>query len=89
MNTKASGFFTEAVRSTLPNTKERMFALAAVRWVLVTNNGRFVAVDRNAQARLVTALSDATVYDGRDNEQLKARFFEALLGEPLNVVTID
>lgn len=89
MNTKSKGFFTDAVRSTLPNSKERMLALAAVRWVLATNDGRFVAVDQNAQARLVAGLSDATVYDGRDNEQLKARFFEILLGEPLNAVTID
>jgi hypothetical protein len=66
-----------------------MQALAGIRWVLATGDGRFVAVDERAQATLTHHASRATVYDGRDNEALKAEFFTALLKEPLTVVLLD
>lgn len=78
-----------AMRETPPRSAARMRALAQVRWVLATDDGRFVAVDDRANASLVPEPRRATVYDGRDNEELKARFFAALLGEPLTVVLLD
>lgn len=77
-----------AVRGTKPQTKARMRSLACVRWVLATEDGRFVTVDGRAHAALVRDPSLATVYDGRDNEALKARFFGALFGVPLTVVLL-
>lgn len=78
----------QAVRGTKPQTKARMRALASVRWVLATEDSRFVAVDDRARATLVRDPSLATVYDGRDNEALKARFFGALFAVPLTVVLL-
>jgi hypothetical protein len=78
-----------AVRGTKPQTNARMKALATVRWMLATDDGRFVAVNDRAQASLVHNSSQAMVYDGRDNEAMKARFFEALFNVPLMVVLLD
>jgi hypothetical protein len=78
-----------AVRATNPRTKERMQALTTVRWMLATEDGRFVAVDKRAQTELVRDPAKATVYDGRDNEKLKQLFFEAILSLPLSVVLLD
>jgi hypothetical protein len=66
-----------------------MKALAAVRWVLATADGRFVAVIDRAQPSLVRDSSQAMIYDGRDNEVLKASFFEALFGVSLTVILLD
>jgi len=78
-----------AVRGTKPATAARMRALATVRWVLATEDGRFVTVDDRAQALLTNEAAQATIYDGRDNEALKQRFMETLLGLPLTVVLLD
>lgn len=78
-----------ATAGTRPFTKERNRALARVRWVLATDDGRFVEVDGRGFARLADSAAEAAVYDGQDNEELKARFFEALLGERLTVVLLD
>lgn len=78
-----------ATAGTRPFTRARNRALARVRWVLATNDGRFVAVDGRGLARLADRQAEAAVYDGQDNEELKARFFEALLGERLTVVLLD
>jgi hypothetical protein len=79
----------EATRGTRPRTAARMRALAQVRWVLATDDGRFVRVNDCAHVSLVGELNGATVYDGRDNEELKTRFMTALLGEPVSVVLLD
>lgn len=78
-----------AVEGTRPFTAARNRALASVRWVLATADGRFVAVDGQAQVRLVSESAKAAIYDGRDNEELKRPFFEALVGVPLTVVLLD
>jgi len=78
-----------AARGTEPGTTRRMRALATVRWVLATEDGRFVTVDHRARASLTREPAQAAVYDGRDNEALKGSFMEALLGVPLTVVLLD
>jgi hypothetical protein len=78
-----------AIRSTLPRTKARMQALASVRWILATDDGRFVAVDDRGIVRLADHPADATVFDGRDNERHKLRFMETLFGLALIIVVLD
>jgi hypothetical protein len=41
-----------AIQGTEPKTAERMDALAGVRWVLASEDGRFVAVNERAEAEL-------------------------------------
>jgi hypothetical protein len=79
----------DAVRGTVPRTSARMRALASVRWVLATDDGRFVTVDERARVALTEDPAEAAVYDARDNEELKVRFMEALLHVPLTVVLLD
>jgi hypothetical protein len=78
-----------AVRGTRLGSSKRMRALATVRWVLATQDGRFVRIDDCARALLTREREQATVYDGRDNEILKARFMQALFGVSLTVVLLD
>lgn len=66
-----------------------MNALSTVRWVLATDDARFVSVDDQLRVNLTRVAGEATVYDGRDNEVLKHQFMEALLKVPLCVVLID
>ncbi len=89
MQTPMNGFIARTVRGTKPRTAQRMKALARVRWVLATEDGQFVTVDERARATLTREPAKATIYDGRDNETLKARFFEVLLKVPLTVVILD
>ncbi len=74
---------------TKPRTRGRMKALAKVRWVLATDDGWFVRVDRLISVSLTRNAGLATVYDGRDNDEMKCRFVEAMLHVKLTVVLID
>ena len=78
-----------AIRGTMPRSDARMKALASVRWVLATDDGRYVYVDHRAQASLVRQVLHATIYDGRDNEDLKARFFGVLFGRPFSPILLE
>lgn len=79
----------KAVQGTEPQTKARMQALASVRWLLATDDGQFVTVDDKGKASLIRDPAKAAIYDGRDNEKIKLRFMETLLGVPLTVVLMD
>ena len=72
---------------TRPKTKARMAALASVKWLLATEDGQAVGIQGMA-AKLVP-LEEAQVFDGRDNEDVKQRFFEALLRVRLHVVSLE
>lgn len=89
MPTLLSRSIAREVRGTKPGTAQRMKALARIRWVLATEDGQFVAVNDRALATLTRDPVAAAVYDGRDNEALKASFFGALLKVPLTVVLLD
>lgn len=78
-----------ACTASAPFTARRTTALAEVRWVLASDDGRFVSVDSRGFAGLTDAAAEATVYDGRDNERLKVAFFEALLKVSLSAVLLD
>lgn len=68
-----------ACAATEPRTKGRNKALAAVRWVLICASG-YAALSPDARCIIVPDLSDALVFDGRDNEETKARYYSAALG---------
>ena len=70
-----------------PRTRARMKALAGVQWFLATDDARALGL-RGLTAALVP-LEEAEIYDGRDNEEMKRRYFEAVLKVPLNVVPIS
>jgi hypothetical protein len=89
MPTLLGNSIARAVRGTRPGTTRRMKALARVRCVLATEDGQFVAVNERALATLTREPAKAAIFDGRDNETLKASFFEALLRIPLTVVILD
>jgi len=89
MSTLLTRSIAHAVRGTKPDTAQRMKGLARVRWVLATDDGQFVAVNDRALATLTRDPATAAIYDGRDNEALKASFFEALHKVPLTVVLLD
>jgi hypothetical protein len=72
---------------TKPGSRARSNALAGVKWFLATADGRAVGL-KGAFAVLVP-LDEAEIYDGRDNEEMKRRYFEAVLKVPLMVVPIS
>jgi hypothetical protein len=78
-----------ACEKTAPQSRPRMKALASVRWVLATDDGRFVKVDSRLAVTLTRDPGEATIYDGRDNEELKCRFMQVLLGVQLAVVLLN
>ena len=73
--------------TTLPRTKARMAALASVKWLLASEEGQAMGI-QGMTAKLVS-LEEAQVFDGRDNEDAKQRFFEALLRVRLHVVPLE
>jgi hypothetical protein len=68
------------VASTKPFTSERLQALSNVRWVLRSEIRKSYLVVDGISMTLTTNKSDATVYDGRDNETAKVSFFKAITG---------
>jgi hypothetical protein len=78
-----------ACRGTETKSLERTKALAGVRWVLATDDGRFVKLSERLEVMLTHVSSEATVYDGRDNEEMKCRFMQTVLGVSLSVVLLD
>ena len=72
---------------TKPGTQARTKALAGVQWFLSTDDARAVGL-RGLTAALVP-LEEAEIYDGRDNEDMKRRYFEALLKVPLKIVPVS
>ena len=82
MNSLVDKAIETAIKGTRPRTLDRMNALASVRWVLATEDSKFVKIGDDARAALTSFAAEATVYDGRDNEVAKCRFFQALFCVP-------
>ncbi len=74
-------------RPTKTGTSARAKALSTVQWFLATNDGRAVGL-RGLKAALVP-INEAEIYDGRDNEEMKKRYFEAVFKVPLKVIPIS
>jgi hypothetical protein len=72
---------------TKPGSQARAKALAGVPWFLATEDARAVGL-RGPTAALVP-LEETETYDGRDNEEMKRRYYEAVLNVPLKVVPIS
>lgn len=64
--------------------KARWNALKQVKWHLRAASGEYVAKRQPAGVSMsiatTTAKSDAQTFDGRDNEEMKARHFSARAG---------
>lgn len=75
-----------ALNTTNPGT-ERIRRLKAIRWVLQTKDGRFAYLS-GMDCALTTAVKDAQVFDGRDNEATKAWFWEKQLGVSLRATLV-
>lgn len=76
-----------AVADTQPQTKARNKALASVRWVLFCAAG-YAALTPDARCIFVEEISGAQVFDGRDNEELKARFWGVQLSTKLETMLL-
>lgn len=80
----------KAMDATQPKTKERNRALAAVKWVLkcMTPFGVRYAGLNGMTCILVDRVNDAQVFDGRDNETMKAHFWGIQLGQKLEATLL-
>jgi hypothetical protein len=72
-----------AIAGTEPQSKARRKALSLVKWRL-RSGLLYAGTDRALQAVLVGP-DEAIVFDGRDNEQVKADFWKATTGRTFKV----
>jgi len=72
---------------TNPGTSARNKALAEGQWLLASDDGR--AVGLRGLASALVPLEEAQIYDGRDNEEMKRRYFEAVFKVQLTVVPVS
>ena len=68
-------------------TRDRSKALAGVQWFLATKDGRAVGPKDSTYG--LVSIDKAEIYDGRDNEEMKRRYFEAVLKVPLMIVPVS
>jgi hypothetical protein len=70
--------------------RARRKALAAIKWRLRSPEGQYVANGESIFDRpFLTDAEHAEVFDGRDSEALKVRYFSAVLKVPLTVELIS
>jgi len=67
---------------TAPGTKERNKACASVKWVLRSGSAYIGKLDAALNPTLTSNKASAVVFDGRDNEETKARFYSLIMGAP-------
>lgn len=67
-----------ATVGTAPLSKERNAALKKVKWKLREASGLYAALDK--VNIVLTDEKNAMVFDGRDNEQIKVKFYNAATG---------
>jgi hypothetical protein len=78
MKTELKLRIASALATTTPQTPARNKALTSVKWVLREACGLFVGMDGLSTA--LVPLESATVFDGRDNEAMKLKYFTATTG---------
>lgn len=82
MNTPVSSAIAQAVATT-EKGKARTAALKAVRWVLRSGSMYVGPCDpKTLETPLVQDRTAALVFDGRDNEVMRAAFFSHTFGAP-------
>jgi hypothetical protein len=69
-----------ACANTAPRTKARNLALAAVRWVIKSEQGN-AYIGQAGLSSVLVAREHATVFDGRDNEEMKIAFLRAITAD--------
>jgi hypothetical protein len=81
----------EAIKSacegTEPRTQARSKALASIKWRLRSPAGLYAGID--GYRTVLTDAQSALVFDGRDNEEMKAQNIGHLLGVPLAVELVS
>lgn len=79
-----------AIATTPTKTKERNKALGAIKWRLETAEGLQAGLDTAHACALFPPNSPQVMtFDGRDNEQMKQRFYAAALRQPLAIVLCE
>ena len=73
---------------TVPQSRARTKALATIKWRLESHEGLCAGIDDKLGCALVLP-QYAQVFDGRDNEHQKKRFYENALGIDLDIVILD
>ena len=68
----------QAVADGEPQSKERTNALKCVLWVMRAGP-KYIVSDLSWETQLTNDIRNATIFDGRENQELKARFFSAIL----------
>jgi hypothetical protein len=78
----------EACRTTKPFTKQRNAALAKIKWRLESFEGLCAGLDDKLCCALVQP-QNAMVFDGRDDEEMKKKWYEINLRVELALVLVD
>ena len=82
------GKIADACSATKPKSRQRMKALAKIKWRLESFEGLCAGLDDKFGCALVLPYH-AQIFDGRDNEELKKKFYETVLGVELAIVLLD
>lgn len=77
-----------ACQATPPFTTARNKALADVRWVLRDQFGDYVADTNSPFIDMTIERERALVFDGRDNEEFKVRYYNAVTGLEFEAVLV-
>jgi hypothetical protein len=76
-----------ACEATKPGSRARKSALSRIKWRLESFDGLCAGLDDKFGCALVQ-VENAQVFDGRDNEELKKKFYEIALGVELALVLL-
>lgn len=80
----------QAIASTPTKTRERNKALAAIKWRLETEEGLQAGLDSAGNCALFPPNSPQVLtFDARDNEEIKRKFYSAVLRQPVAVVLCE
>lgn len=68
-----------------PDNKGLMKALKAIQWRLRSADGRYVQLEPGLFTSTLGPVETALVFDGRNNEEIKLRWYEMMLKQPLSI----
>lgn len=73
----------ETVCASHADRKARWKAMKSIKWVLRSPAGQYAYLGERLQMLLTSDLNQALVFDGRDNEMMKAEFYSIILKIPM------